>query len=308
MVRPDPDVRPDDDLNPRPLGLAPAVRSRRFAHALLLTPSLAIIAGMLILPTLLMLLYSFWRFVSGRITDYTFTLENYIRLLGDSFYLKVIWETLELGLVVTAITLLLGYPLAFFLARTRSRFKAVLTYMIFMPLMIGIVVRAYGWIVILGHDGALNNLLIGLGILDNPFRFLYTTHAVVIGLIEVLLPFMVMPLLSSIEKIDPHVEEAARALSATRTQTFLRVILPLSLPGVVSGSLMVFSLTITAYALPALLGGAKVKMISALAYDSMLVGYNWPFGSAIGIVMIVVSSAIVYFYIRSLSRTAGQGR
>jgi putative spermidine/putrescine transport system permease protein len=243
-----------------------------------------------------------WRFVSGKITDYTFTLDNYVRLLSDPFYLKVIWKTLQLGLIVTAITLLLGYPLAFFLARTRSKFKNILTYLVFMPLMVGIVVRAYGWIVILGHEGALNNLLIGLGFLERPFRFLYTSHAVVVGLIEVLLPFMVMPLLSSIEKIDPHVEEAARALSATRLQTFRRVTLPLSLPGIVSGSLMVFSLTITAYALPALLGGAKVKMISALAYDAMLVGYNWPFGSAIGIVMIVVSSVIVYAYLRVMGR------
>lgn len=282
-----------------------AAGRRRIARVMTLTPALVVIGVMLILPTLIMLLYSVWRFVAGKITDYTFTFDNYVRLLGDPFYLNVIWETLLLGLVVTAITLLLGYPLAFFLARTRSRFKDLLTYLVFMPLMISLVVRAYGWIIILGYEGALNNLLIGLGILDRPFRFLYTPHAVVIGLIEVLLPFMVMPLLSSIEKIDPQVEEAARALSATRVQTFLRITLPLSLPGVVSGSLMVFSLTITAYALPALLGGAKVKMISALAYDSMLVGYNWPFGSAIGIVMIIVSSTIVYFYLRLLGRSLG---
>lgn len=279
---------------------SPVARNRRFAQLTTLTPAIAVVGALLILPTLLMVLYSFWRFVSGRITDYTFTLENYTRLLGDAFYLKVIWQTVELGLIVTGITLVLGYPLAFFLARTRSRFKPLLTYLIFVPLMIGIVVRAYGWIVVLGHDGALNNLLIWLGFLERPLRFLYTSHAVVIGLIEVLLPFMVMPLLSAIEKIDPQVEEAARALGATRAQTFRRVTLPLSVPGVISGSLMVFSLTITAYALPALLGGAKVKMISALAYDAMLVSYNWPFGSAIGIVMIVVSTAIVYFYLRSI--------
>ncbi|MCG8546913.1 MAG: ABC transporter permease [Alphaproteobacteria bacterium] len=278
---------------------------RRFARIVTLTPALSVVFVMLIAPTLLMLLYSFLRFVSGRITDFSLTLDNYTRLLGDTFYLNVIWETLELGFIVTAITLFLGYPLAFFLARTRSRFKPLFTYLVFMPLMIGIVVRAYGWIVILGHDGGLNNFLVGVGILERPFRFLYTAHAVVIGLVEVLLPFMVMPLLSSIEKIDPHVEEAARALSATRTQTFFRITLPLSLPGVVSGSLMVFSLTITAYALPALLGGPKVKMISALAYDAMLVGYNWPFGSAIGIVMIVVSTAIVYAYLKSLGRRQG---
>lgn len=282
--------------------MAPRRRPLEGARLISLGPALVVIAVVLIAPTALMLLYSFWRYESGRITDYTFTFENYVRLLTDAFYLKVIWETVELGLVVTVITLLLGYPLAYFLARTRSRFKHVLTYLVFMPLMISLVVRVYGWIVILGHQGAINSFLVGFGFLDRPFRFLYTSHAVVIGLIEVLLPFMVMPLLSAIEKIDPHVEEAARALSATRLQTFLRVTLPLSTPGIISGCLMVFSLTITAYALPALLGGAKVKMISALAYDSMLVSYNWPFGATIGIVMIVVSSAIVYFYLRTMSR------
>lgn len=304
MTKSDVSGRPERGPGRRPHRAPAAGGASRESLARLLTfgPAVTVIVGVLVTPVLVMLLYSLWRFVSGKITDYTFTLDNYVRLLSDPFYLKVIWKTLQLGLIVTAITLLLGYPLAFFLARTRSKFKNILTYLVFMPLMVGIVIRAYGWIVILGHEGALNNLLIGLGVLARPFRFLYTSHAVVVGLIEVLLPFMVMPLLSSIEKIDPHVEEAARALSATRLQTFRRVTLPLSLPGIVSGSLMVFSLTITAYALPALLGGAKVKMISALAYDAMLVGYNWPFGSAIGIVMIVVSSIIVYVYLRVMGR------
>jgi putative spermidine/putrescine transport system permease protein len=304
MTKSDVSGRPEmvPDRVPQQPPAAGGAPRESLARLLTFGPAVTVIVGTLVIPVLLMLLYSLWRFVSGKITDYTFTLDNYVRLLGDPFYLKVIWKTLQLGLIVTAITLLLGYPLAFFLARTRSKFKNILTYLVFMPLMVGIVVRAYGWIVILGHEGALNNLLIGLGFLERPFRFLYTSHAVVVGLIEVLLPFMVMPLLSSIEKIDPHVEEAARALSATRLQTFRRVTLPLSLPGIVSGSLMVFSLTITAYALPALLGGAKVKMISALAYDAMLVGYNWPFGSAIGIVMIVVSSVIVYVYLRVMGR------
>jgi putative spermidine/putrescine transport system permease protein len=280
-------------------------RRRRLARLATLGPAVAWVVVVLGAPTALMLLYSFWRYVSGEITDYTFTLENYVRFLGDRFYLGVLGQTLQLGLVVTVITLLLGYPLAYFLARTRSRWKPLLVYLVFMPLMISLVVRAYGWIVILGHNGGLNNALLWLGILEQPFRFLYTTHAVVIGLVEVLLPFMVMPLLSAIERIEPAVEEASRALGATRAQTFLRVTLPLSIPGIVSGCLMVFSLTITAYALPALLGGARVKMVSALAYDSMLVSYNWPFGATIGIVMVVVASAIVYAYLRSMRRVTG---
>ncbi len=272
------------------------------ARVLALLPALCIVGIGLVLPALLMLGYSLMHYVPGQITDFTLTTANYARLFGDFFYLRVVLETIQLGVIVTAFCLLLGFPVALFLARTTSRCKGLLTYLVFLPMMVGIVVRAYGWIVILGREGLLNSGLLAIGAISGPIRFLYTVHAVTLGLVEVLLPFMIMPILASIEKIDRNIEEAARALGASPLGTFLRVTLPLSLPGVVSGSLLVFSLAITAYALPALLGGAKVKLIAALAYDAMLVGYNWPFGSAIGIFMGLVSGTIVYLYIRSVSR------
>ena len=274
-------------------------------RSLALLPSLAIVGIGLVLPGLLMLAYSFLRYVPGRITDFTLSIENYLRLFGDFFYLGVVVRTLQLGVIVTVLSLLLAYPVAYYLARTTSRFKGVLTYLVFLPMMVGIVVRAYGWIVILGREGLLNTGLQSLGVVDEPVRLLYSMHAVVLALVEVLLPFMIMPILSSLEKIDRHVEEAARAAGATPMQAFLRVTLPLSFPGVVSGSLLVFSLSITAYALPALLGGTKVKLIAALAYDAMLVGYNWPFGSAIGIFMGLVSGTVVYLYLRTTGRRGG---
>jgi len=275
---------------------------KRRIRALALLPSLVIVGIGLVVPGLLMLAYSFLRYVPGRITDFTVTTENYLRLFGDFFYLGVVGKTLQVGLIVTVLSLLLGFPVAFYLASTKSRFKGVLTYLVFLPMMVGIVVRAYGWIVILGREGLLNTGLQSLGVVDEPVRLLYSMHAVVLALVEVLLPFMIMPILSSLEKIDRHVEEAARAAGATPMQAFLRVTLPLSFPGVVSGSLLVFSLSITAYALPALLGGTKVKLIAALAYDAMLVGYNWPFGSAIGIFMGLVSGTVVYLYLRTTGR------
>jgi len=268
----------------------------------LLGPSLMVIGAVLVAPLVLMLVYSLYRFVPGKITDYTLTIANYTRIFTDIFYLKVIVETVQLGLFVTILSLLLGYPVAFFLARTRTRLQPVLVYLIFVPMMISLVVRAYGWMVLLGYNGVVNAVLLWLGVIDTPLRLLYTVNAVVLGLVEVLLPFMVVPLLSAMKDIPPSVEEAARALGATPFKTFLRVTLPLSVPGAISGSLMVFSLSITAYALPALLGGAKVKMISAIAYDSMLVSYNWPFGSAVGIVMVVVSTALIYGYLRFVPR------
>lgn len=275
---------------------------RRFVW--LTVPSLTLIVVILAGPLLLMLAFSFWRFEPGRITDYTLTLENYRRFLLDGFYLGVVGETVQLGLIVTALSLLLGYPVAYFLARTRSRLQPVLVYLVFVPMMISLVVRAYGWMVLLGYNGVVNAVLLWSGIISAPLRLLNSVHAVVLGLVEVLLPFMVVPLLGALRDIEPAVEEAARSLGATPRQVFLKVTLPLSLPGMVSGSLMVFSLAITSYALPALLGGAQVKMISAIAYDSMLVSYNWPFGSAVGIVMVVVSTALIYGYLRFLPQKA----
>lgn len=279
-----------------------AAASRR--TVLLTAPSLLVILLALAAPLALMLVFSVWRFVPGKITDYTLTLANYWRFLGDGFYLKVIADTVQLGLLVTALSLVLGYPLAFFLARTKSRWQPVLVYLIFVPMMISLVVRAYGWMVLLGYNGVVNAVLLQLGVIALPLRLLNSVHAVVLGLVEVLLPFMVVPLLAALKDIPPSVEEAARALGATPRQVFFKVTLPLSIPGMISGSLMVFSLAITAYALPALLGGAQVKMISAIAYDAMLVSYNWPFGSAVGIIMVLVSTALIYSYLRSVPQKA----
>lgn len=275
-----------------------AGRRRRLGRLLTLGPATTVVLTVLALPLTIMLLYSFWRFVPSKITDYTFTLGNYARLFTGLFYLKVALGTLELGLIVTAISLVLSYPLANWLGRTASPLKGMLTYLVFAPMMVGIVVRAYGWMVILGRNGLINNLLLHLGLIHVPLRLLYTRFAVVLGLVEVLMPFAVLPMISAVEKIDPRVEEAARALGASRFQTFWKVSLPLSRTGIISGGILVFSLSITAYALPALLGGARIQMISTLAYDAMLVSFNYPFGSAIGMFMVVIATAVVFYYMK----------
>jgi putative spermidine/putrescine transport system permease protein len=264
----------------------------------LLWPAFGVIAALLVAPLAVLVFYSLWRYVPGRITDHTWTFENYARLFSDGFYLGVLWQTVQLGLVVVLLSLLLGFPTAFFLARTRSRLKPLLVYLVFVPMMISLVVRAYGWIVLLGYNGVVNGVLLGLGIIDMPIRMLGNGHAVALALVEVLLPFMVLPLVTALEAIPRSVEEAARVLGAGRWQVFRRVILPLAAPGIVSGSLMVFSLAMTAYALPALVGGGQVKMISALAYDAILVSYNWPFGSAVGVLMVVASTLLILGYLR----------
>jgi putative spermidine/putrescine transport system permease protein len=166
--------------------------------------------------------------------------------------------------------------------------------------MVGVVVRTYGWIILLGSEGIVNKFLLGIGIIDSPVGILYTEGAVIIGIVEILLPFMVLPLMSSIQKIDISQEEAARVLGATRITTFYKVILPLSVPGMISGSLLVLTLSISALSTPLFLGGPKNIMIAVLIWQQMLTVRNWPFGSAMAIILMVVTSAIIMFYLKAI--------
>lgn len=276
--------------------------STTMTRNLLLAPAVGIVIVALVVPGLLLFAYSFSAFEAGRITTLEPTIDNYLRFFGDLFYVNVILRTLTIGAIVTVSTVVLSYPIAIFISRTSPRWRGLLVQLVFLPLMISVVVRAYGWVVILGRNGLVNTSLLQLGLLEEPLRLLFTPSAVVIALVEVLLPFMVMPLLSSIDSIDRSVEEAARSAGATPMQTFWRVTLPLSMPGLVSGSVMVFSLATTAFAIPALLGGPRVKMVAGVAYDAMLVGNNWPFGSAIGAVMALVSCTIIFVSLRFVAR------
>lgn len=284
---------------------AATAKRKSFARTILLAPAAAVILMALIGPGLLLLAYSFSTFEAGRITTLEPTLGNYLRFFSDFFYINVIVRTVTIGLVVTAATIVIGYPVAIFINRCSPAWRGLLIQLVFLPLMVSVVVRAYGWMVILGRNGLINTTLLDLGLIDEPIRMLFTPTAVVVALVEVLLPFMVMPLLASIDAIDRRVEEAARSVGATPMQTFWRVTFPLSKPGLISGSVLVFSLTITAFAIPALLGGARVKMVASVAYDAMLVGNNWPFGSAIGMVMALVSCAIIFLSLRFAARQKG---
>jgi len=278
---------------------------RSLVRSLLLSPAVLVVLIALIGPGLLLLAYSFSAFEAGRITSLVPTLGNYTRFFGDFFYVNVILRTIAIGLIVTATTIVIAYPVAVYISHASPKWRGFLIQLVFLPLMVSVVVRAYGWMVILGRNGLVNATLLELGIVDEPLRLLFTPTAVVVALVEVLLPFMVMPLVASIDSIDRHVTEAARSVGATPMQAFWRVTFPLSTPGLVSGAVLVFSLSITAFAIPALLGGARVKMIASVAYDAMLVGNNWPFGSAIGIVMAFVSSAIILFSLRFVARRGG---
>jgi putative spermidine/putrescine transport system permease protein len=234
------------------------------------------------------------------------TFRHYAKLVTDSYYLEIIGRTLGLGLSVTALTLVIGYPVAFFLARTRSRWRGWLTILVVFPLLLNLVVRTFGWIALLAQNGLVNQALITLGLVDAPVKLLFNFAGLLIGLTHIFLPFMVLVLVGAIQNIPRDVEDAARVLGASWASAFLRVTLPLSAPGVLSGSILVFVLTISALVTPRLLGGPTYQVMSTLIYDEFLQRLNWPAGSAQAILLTVIVLALVALSGRLARRTGAR--
>jgi putative spermidine/putrescine transport system permease protein len=271
--------------------------------------------GALLLPALALLLVAFavpvGMLVPTSVRPYVplvgitggFTARHYLRLVTDSYYLEIIARTLALGLTVTALTLLIGYPVAYCLARTRARARNWLTLLVIFPLLLNLVVRTFGWIALLAQNGLVNQALQALGLIDAPVKLLFNFAGLLIGLTHIFLPFMVLVLVGAIQNIPRDLEDAARALGASWGGAFLRVTLPLSAPGIASGSILVFVLTISALVTPRLLGGPTYQVMSTLIYDEFLQRLNWPAGSAEALLLTVLVLALVFVSGRLARRT-----
>jgi ABC-type spermidine/putrescine transport system permease subunit I len=255
----------------------------------------------LVIPFANIVALSFYTHSPTRIFTTEPTLANYLALL-DAWFLTVLLRTLRLGLLCTLICVLFGYPLAYFLARAERRLALIGLFFLVMPLMVSAVIRTFGWLVILGRNGLLNAALGTFGI--GPLPLLYNEAAVVIGLANVFVPFMVLPLMASIERISPTLEEAARNLGASWSQTFLRVILPLSRPGLISGCLLVYSAAISAFVVPTLMGGARVRVIGRQIYDQLLISYQWPNAAAIAALLVVATTCLAFAVLALMRRGA----
>ena len=277
---------------------------RRGSGWWLLAPVLVLLLAVFVLPVGMMVPMSFRPYVPlVGITD-GFTVRYYTRLLTDSYYLEIIGRTLALGFTVTLSTLLIGYPVALFLARTRSRWRNWLTILVVFPLMLNLVVRTFGWIALLAQNGLVNQALHALGLVDSPVKLLFNFAGLLIAMTHIFLPFMVLVLIGAIQNIPRDVEDAARVLGASWGSTFCRVTLPLSAPGILSGSILVFVLTISALVTPRLLGGPTYQVMSTLIYDEFLQRLNWPAGSAQALLLTIMVLALVYLSGR-LARRAG---
>lgn len=288
---------------------APAigVGERRAGAPFSLGPALVVPATLLVLaflgaPMALLFRYSLNRFSPRDFMIEAVTAENYVRFFTDPYFIGVLGTTVQVAALCTVVATLAAFPVAYLLARTQSRWKSGLVIAVVFPLMVGNVVRAAGWMALLGNDGAVNAVLRGIGLVSEPVRLMYTPFAVILGIVAVVLPYMILTLQSVIESIGRDVEEAAANLGAGPMVVFRRVLLPLSLPGIIAGGTLVFILCMNAYATPVLLGGPQFKMMAPALYDQFARTTNWPFGAALAFILMASTLILTLVGTTLLSR------
>jgi len=281
----------------------PTTRRQRPYWTALVLPLALYLLIFLVIPFINIIILSFYTHSPTRIWTPELTTANYADLLDASF-LTVLLRTLRLSLVCTVICVLFGYPLAYFLARAGRRVALVGLFFLVMPLMVSAVIRTFGWLVILGRNGLVNGALAAFGLDRLPL--LFNEVAVVIGLCNVFVPFMVLPLMASIERINPALEEAARNLGASWRATFWRVILPLSRPGLISGCLLVYSAALSAFVVPTLMGGARVRVIGRQIYDQLLISYQWPNAAAMATLLVAATTCFAFIVLTLMRRSSRQ--
>jgi putative spermidine/putrescine transport system permease protein len=252
-------------------------------------PASIVVTIGIVLPVVILFRYSLNQYTPTKVMVDAFTIENYVKFLTDPFYLAVLFRTIRVAALCTAVCVVLAFPMAYCLARMRSRFKNLLLMAVVLPLFVGNAVRAAGWMVLFGNRGFVNSILMGLGIIREPLQIMYTELAVVIGVIAVNLPFVVLTLQAVLEGIDRAIEEAALGLGAGPWRTFRHVILPLALPGVIAGTILSFILAMNAYATPVLLGGPTFQMMGPTVYNQFAGLSNWPFGAAMAFVLMTAT-------------------
>ncbi|WP_246735797.1 ABC transporter permease [Agrobacterium sp. a22-2] len=271
-------------------------RLARLAPHLLILPAAILLFAFIVLPYATIVVMSFRTPGQGTPYGEGFTLLNYIRFLSDTFYLQQTFNTLAIGFVTTVLCLLLGFPVAWQLARGGTRFRGLAYGVVLSPLLVGIVIRSYGWTILLGNNGIINRSLLSLGIVDRPVGLMYNSLGIVIALVHVFLPFMILPIMSAIQGIDPSLEAAARSLGAQRATAFRRIVLPLAMPGIQAGCILVFVLSLSAYVTPSLIGGSKVKTMAVATVDALVDTFQWPFGSALALSLAVTGGLIVIVF------------
>ncbi len=272
----------------------------------LLTPVTIWLGLFFLIPLLLILAYSFGTSgIYGGIT-LGFNPGNYLKVF-DPLYLEIIGRTFVIAAINTLICLALGYPLAYFIVFKGRRWRNVLILLVMVPFWTSLLIRAYAWVVILSGNGIANKALQFFGVTDEPLDLIFTTQAVMMGMVYSYLPFMVLPLYAALEKFDTRLKEAAQDLGASRWHTFWRVTFPLSMPGVIAGSILVFIPSAGEFVIPDLLGGSRTVMTGNLIQNQFLQARDWAFGSALSVMLAVLLLGAIMFYIRRVGTDKLEG-
>jgi len=287
------------------MGAAPKIHDAT-SYGIGLAAPLALFFAVFFVAPLLQLL---WLSLHNDAAGLQWGIGQYLHFLADPFSLGVLGSTLLLGIEVTAVCLLLGFPIAWLYHRVGSRLQTIIILIVLLPLLTSVVVRTFAWIVILGRQGIVNTALIELGLIDSPLRLLYTEGGVIVALAQVQMPLMTLPLITALGRIDPNLDDASSSLGAGSWRTFFRVILPLSIPGVIAGCTLTYAAAITAFITQSLVGGGQMLFMPMYLYQQASTLQNWPFASAISIIFLVAVLAVVaaFSMLGRLSRT-GEAR
>ncbi|MGE0312205.1 MAG: ABC transporter permease [Lautropia sp.] len=284
-----------------------AGRRGRFVPYLMTAPALLLFAVVVFVAIGMTVVLSFhdWGQYTG--IEKVFVLKNWHEVLTDGYFHEVFLRTLRIALLVTLLAALLGAPEAYILNRMRSPWRAVFLVVILGPLLISVVARTLGWALLFGGEsGVVNQLLASLGLIDEPLPFMFTETGVVIALTHVLLPYMVLSVWASLQRLDPQVENAAASLGAGQASIVLRIVLPQIVPGLLAGGIIVFALAASAFATPAIIGGRRLKVASTVAYDEFLNTLNWPLGAVVAVLLLLALVLVIVVTNRLVERRHAQ--
>ncbi|HHW36363.1 MAG TPA: ABC transporter permease [Bacillales bacterium] len=260
--------------------------------ALLLLPAIIVILGVFVLPMFYIFILSFQN------GEEQFSFENYLLFFQDSYYLGILWRTIKVSLFTVIACLVLGYPVALYMAKASAKMRGIITFLIISPHLVSVVIRNFGWVVILGETGWINTTLLKFGIINEPLKLLYNELGVVIGLTDAYIVYMILGIATSLYQIDQSLYKAAGILGAGTLRTFFSVTLPLTLPGIMAGTTLVFSLSMSAYVTPALMGGTAVKVLPIIAYEQVMAQLNWSMGAAIAFLLLMSTVGLVTLFTR----------
>lgn len=251
-------------------------------------PGMLVTLAFVALPLILLFSLSLYPFVSGGGIGEQLTFANYADIFRDGYFHVIFARTFGMAILVTFLCIVIGVPEAYVLTRLSQRWRAVSVVIVLGPLLISVVIRTLGWAILLGNEGVINNLLLATGLVSEPVKIMFTFTGVVIAMVHVLVPFMVLAVWTSLQKLDPATEQAARSLGAGLPTVLRRIVFPQVIPGVLSGGLIVFALAASAFATPAIIGGRRLKVVPTTIYDEFLGNLNWPLGAALAVVLVLI--------------------